>query len=208
MDLVQIDNAFIAAVSALAGIVVGQANGYFDRRSDKRKALSKALAELLEIRHRFIRSIYLMRKIGTEIDIPVEIIDEVFSNLPEGILWDKNISERYNEALNILSHYKPVEAFELRSKDIVGSLFGEKSIVFGSTSETRDFALSNIDAIERVVLPGIEDSLIKVAGVFGFKTRRDVEKIIRNENENISELDKYSMRLIEDLNLALKNIKA
>ncbi|WP_370230807.1 hypothetical protein [Marinobacter nauticus] len=120
LDLIEVGKALLLLVSAIAGFLVGQANGFFDRRNEKRKAFSRALAELLEIRHRFKGAIYLLRRLGTEVNVPREYLDEIVQGLPDGLLWDPSVSTRYADAVNTLSAYSPLSAYVLRSKDIVG----------------------------------------------------------------------------------------
>ncbi len=200
MDLIEIGNALLLLVSAIAGFLVGQANSFFDRRNEKRKAFNRALAELLEIRHRFKGGIYILQRLGTEVNIPREYLDEIIQGLPDGLLWDPNVSVRYADAVNTLSAYSPLSAYVLRSKDIVGLFVNGGVFTFGSSEITHSLALKNLEIIENAMLPAIEEPIEAVSEFLGRKTKKQTQEILDSSREVLPEVKSVADELIANAN--------
>lgn len=203
MEFLEYKDFFLALVSGVGGIILGQASGYFDRRNQRRQALCRALAELLEIRHRLMGSMYLLRRMATELKIPCEALDECLSQLPDGILWDSGISERYNEAVSALSSHLPITAFSLRAKDSVRLFFNGVPIKFGPTNETHVASLKNMDLLEKSLLSTIEDSIEAVAGVIGRKTKQYALEIMSGTKEVNPDVAQVHDEVIRNMNAAI-----
>lgn len=200
MDLIEVGKALLLLVSAIAGFLVGQANGFFDRRNEKRKAFSRALAELLEIRHRFKGAIYLLRRLGTEVNVPREYLDEIVQGLPDGLLWDPSVSARYADAVNTLSAYSPLSAYILRSKDIVGLFVNGGAVTFGSSEITHSLALKNLEIMENAMLPALEEPIEAVSEFLGKKTKKQTQKILDGSREVLPEVKSVADELIANVN--------
>jgi len=198
-------DTILIIVSGIAGIVIGQANGFLERRNDRIKALNQTLSELLEIRHRFKGSLYIIRRLATDIELPYEYYDEVFSSLPEDLLWDDAITQRYNEAISIISMHTPILAYSLRSKDIVKLFCNGVPVVFGTSKETHSLALVNMTAIEDSVLPEIEESIKVVAQLLGKKQKKHIVHLLTDTTNVLPEVslttDKLIINMREALNL-------
>lgn len=176
--MLEIKDFLLIAVSGIAGLVFGQANGFFERRNLRRQAISRALSELLEIRHRFRSSLYVISRIGAEAGIPDEHIDSIIAKLPEGALWEDGISDRFNEAVTALSSHAPILAYALRSKDIVRVFCNGMPFVFGSSPLTRRATLDNIELIKGAISPAIDEVIIGVSKLINKKTSRAVLEIL------------------------------
>ncbi len=170
-------------IGGVAGFLVGQANGYFERRSARKIALSKALSELLEIRHRFKGSMYIFKRLMNETTLSSDDYKEIISGLPESLLWDKQISTRYNEAVNLLSAHVPILAFLLRSKDIAGFLGSGTLINFVDSQESLAYMQSTLVTAEQAMSPKIEQSIELVAGLIGKKQKAWVSQYIAETQE-------------------------
>jgi len=175
-------------ISGIAGILIGQTNGFLERRNEKKKALNLTLCELLEIRHRFKGSLYMLRRLATDIELPYEHYDEVISSLPNDLLWDEAITHRYNEAINTISMYSPILAYVLRSKDIVKLFCNGAPVTFGTSKETHTLGLENISAIENAVLPSIEESIEVVAELLGKKQKKLITRLVTDTKEVLPEV--------------------
>lgn len=158
-------------IGGIAGFIAGQANGYFERKNARKMALRKAFCELLEIRHRFKGSMYIFKRFLSEEIFTVVNYNEVISNLPENLLWDKQISERYNAAIDLLSPHAPVSAFLLRSKDIVGILSNGNLIKHIDNQETLNYFRSMLETAEEPMTREIDFSIQQIASLIGKKEK-------------------------------------
>ncbi|MGQ7272819.1 hypothetical protein [Marinobacter sp. V034] len=203
LDLIEVGKVLLLLISGIAGFLVGQANGFFDRRNEKRKAFSRALAELLEIRHRFKGAIYLLRRLGTDLNVPREYLDDIIQGLPDGLLWDPSVSVRYADAINTLSAYSPLSAYVLRSKDIVGLFVNGSSVTFGSDEITHSLALKNLKIIENATLPALEESIEAVSEFLGKKTKKLTQDILDGSREVLPEVKSIADELIANVNATI-----
>lgn len=206
MDLIEVGKALLLLVSAIAGFLVGQANGFFERRNEKRKAFSRALAELLEIRHRFQGAIYLLRRLGTEVNVPREYLDEIVQGLPDGLLWDSSVSTRYTDAVNTLSAYSPLSAYVLRSKDIVGLFVKGGAVTFGSSENSHSLAVKNLEIIENAMLPALEEPIEAISKFLGKKTQRQTQEILDGSREVLPEVKSVVDELIASVNSMITTV--
>lgn len=168
----------LAVLGALAGFAVGQANGWLERRYEKRKTLNRALSELLEIRHRYLSSTYMLKILAEEKSIPYGVLDEVIKQMPDGVLWEKGISDRFGNVVSAISEHNPYLAFLLRSKDYVGFFCGGAPVVFGNTEESHGMALKNLQLAEKAMLPALEEAILELARIIGKEDERKVSEII------------------------------
>lgn len=193
-------------VSGIAGILIGQMNGFFERRYEKRKALNRALSELLEIRHRFKGAMYIINTLAQEIKVPYQYYDEVISGLPDGLLWDEKISGRYNEAIDVIAMHAPILAYMLRSKDIVGLFCNGTPVKFGETQESHGFALSTIALMESAMVPALEDSIESLATLLGEKQAGHVIALISETQEVPAEVKQHTNQIIENFMAVIESV--
>lgn len=203
MDLVEVGQPILILIGAFAGFLVGQANGFFDRRSQERKAYSRALAELLEIRHRFKGAVYMLRRIGCDIEVPREYLDEIVQGLPDGLLWDKSVSDRYADAVSTLSAYAPLSAYLLRSKDIVGFFVNGSPVSFGTSESSHSFAMKNLEIMEEAVVSALEESIEGVSRFLGRKKNKLTKKILEDTQDVLPEVKSSTDELIANANIAI-----
>jgi|SRR5690606_34851303 len=189
----------IVIVSGIAGILIGQANGFLERRNEKEKAINRALTELLEIRHRFKGAMYIISTIAQEIKMPYSYYDEVIKNLPDGLLWDDKISNRYNEAVDIIAMYSPMLAYMLRSKDIAGLLCSGYHIRFGETKESYNFTLKAISLLEVSMTPAIEEAVESLSILLGKKRRKQIAELISETRAIPEEVTLLTSQILENL---------
>ncbi|MDQ8021844.1 MAG: hypothetical protein REI94_08400 [Moraxellaceae bacterium] len=203
MGAVELKDVVLIIVSAIVGILMGQASGYLERRSERRRVFNRVLAELLEIRHRFQASVYVLRRLGKDLAVPRDYLDVAVSQFPEGLLWDAGISERYNEAISTLSSHAPILAYALRSKDIVRFMFNGTPIKFGSSEETHALALMQLDLVERSVVPVLNESIEAVAGLLGRRIKAVSKEILAGSEEVLLSVKSSADELIENFNSSM-----
>jgi len=108
-----------AILLILLGFVLGAAEHVLSGRRERRKAISRALTDLLEVRYQFVGIEALCRELEALGPMPGHVKSRlrlaIDSFLPD---W-KEMHTRYDESVTTLSALDPILAFHLRSKDLV-----------------------------------------------------------------------------------------
>jgi hypothetical protein len=114
------DEWFRSVVNVLIGFLMAQLTGHFGERRERKKAVSRALSDLLIIKHQLFGLEEVVEQIGNMVgNIPEHEksqIRVVFNSLlPK---WD-DLHSRYDQSVTTLAGLDPLLAFELRSKDFI-----------------------------------------------------------------------------------------
>ena len=203
LDMVEAGRFFLIIIAAMAGFLVGQANGFLERRNEKRKAYSRTLSELLEIRHRFKGAVYVLRRLACDIEVPRKYLDEIVQGLPDGLLWDTSISNRYADAISTLSAYDPLSAYFLRSKDVVGLFLDGSQIFFGPDELSHSIAMKHLEMMEEGIVPAIEQSIEDASKFLGKKTSKVTREILEETQEVLPQVKDIIDELIANANAAI-----
>jgi len=172
----------------LAGVAVGwglnQCGQWFVFRRDERKAIGRALADLLEVRHRLLaipKALEAMTsRLGMSADAqaPLRVIF--------GALFprDEGLTKRYEESVNLVAGTNPILAYRLRSQDMVGPFLqqlralaaqdGPQSIALFGTVE---------DHLLRQLNPHLERLIRELAKRHGWRTRWETNRRLQEHFE-------------------------
>ena len=114
------DEAFRAVFLIVIGFLLAQLNSYFLQRGERKKAVSLALSELLEVRNQFVG-----------LELTMEQVVNLAGSIPEHVKaqfrvtldsffpkWEEQHS-RYDQSVTTLAALDPLLAYELRSKDFI-----------------------------------------------------------------------------------------
>lgn len=120
------DEWFRSVVNIVIGFFIAQFAGSLGERKERKKAASRALTELLEVRHHLVT----MEAVREAVDQMVSFIGNIPDNekLKVLVVMDSflpkpdELHARYEESVSALAPSHPLLAFELRSKDLVRPL--------------------------------------------------------------------------------------
>ncbi len=140
-------------------------------RREDRRAVGKALAELLEVCHG-IRAIpqYVqdMRKKYSIAPGDVAMLRQVLETLLPGV---DQLQERYNDAIDGVSGRLPLLAFQLRSKDVFNPTFRQlRQIALQQNPEQAGLWFAFEDETLCVVLPQLDKLVLRLARLHGWLT--------------------------------------
>jgi hypothetical protein len=149
-------------VKSTAALVIGWSlnalTPYIAERRERRKAISRALADLMEVRRQLFVVEFALGELGKVATIPPEI--EVQARLFFSQLLLPNLDEmrkRYNESVTTLSSLEPLLGSELRLKDFGQSLLNTLNQV---VAQTQDVQAANLwKQINTLALKEADDSL-------------------------------------------------
>jgi len=154
---------------------------YFQEKRDNRRALGKAIADLLEIRNDLYTRRMVMeglKKIGQLCPSDERnILNRIAKIIPQ----TDDLSKRYDEAVTLISSSDPLLGFQLRSKDQaskVGSIFSK----FEASTEESVKMLAEAEAqINRAAIPHVEEVIGDLSRRYGFFSGIRIRRYIKIE---------------------------
>jgi hypothetical protein len=113
-----LNNEWFKSTAALViGWLLSAINPYLSEHRERRKAIARALAELMEIRHRLGVVEYAMDMVGKVVNIPPEaelqirvLFQPLFAKLQQ-------VGQQYAESVTLVKSIDPVLGFKLQSKN-------------------------------------------------------------------------------------------
>ncbi len=175
----------LALIGPLLGVVIGwglkEISEMIRTRREDRKVIGKALADLLEIRHRVVAIPHAMKEITNRLGFPPEF-QAVIGVFLSKIAPIEAISKRYDDSVNLIAAADPLLAFRLRYKDIASALVEQlRMSAVGQPASAPDWI-----KVETMLLGNIGPELDKVVLELAwlhsvwtwFKTRRRLRRPI------------------------------
>ncbi|HEY2496113.1 MAG TPA: hypothetical protein VGK24_03510 [Candidatus Angelobacter sp.] len=176
-----LNNDWFKSTAALViGWLLSAINPYLSERRERRKAIARALAELMEIRHRLGIVEYAMDTIGKVVNIPPEaemqvriIFQTLFAKLQQ-------VGQQYAESVTLVKSIDPVLGFKLQSKDELQPMLNN---VFALIAQANDPQAAAVwKSINLVILKEAETDLSELIKKLAMKrsiwTRWRVNKML------------------------------
>lgn len=187
MDILQL---VIPLIGVLLGGIISGFGHWFKVRSDRKKTIGSALANLLEVRHRIVGIGAVLAEIKKRAPLSpqeLQLIEAQFHNL---FPMDEEVHSRYKKAIDTLEGIDPVLAFQMRSKNEIQKYLGlldklslENGIDHTAFAQMRGF-------LKEAIIPSLDSSVIKLAGAHSCITKNKVKKLIAKEDEKRNEIGK------------------
>jgi hypothetical protein len=115
-------NFILPVVGVITGWFLNETSNYIKGRNESKKPISRALSEILDIRHSvygFSKSLYYFKN---KFNIPDELWPIIRTIISDKYPVTIDISNRYNTAVDLISENEPILAYRLRSKDLITKL--------------------------------------------------------------------------------------
>ena len=114
------DEAFRSVLLVMIGFLLAQLNSFFAGRRERKRAVSCALSDLLEIKFQFLALEQIVEQVGNLVGkVPEHEKSQIRvafdSMLPK---WDE-LHSRYDQSVTTLAGLHPLLAFQLRAKDFI-----------------------------------------------------------------------------------------
>jgi hypothetical protein len=172
-------NIVIAILTGLVGWLLGEASHRMRELSQDRRAIAKALADLLEIRHQTLGFNAYWSAFTQKFKIPKEAIPVVLGIIQPFMPNMDGLQKRYNEAVDSISSADPMLGFRLRSKDeFPGSLKALRSI--SSMDQTANLLFQDLEPILLDLAKSpFDDIIIELAKIHGIRTWWRIRKYLR-----------------------------
>jgi hypothetical protein len=153
-----LNNDWFKSTAALViGWFLSSINPYLSERRERRKAIARAFADLLEIRHRLGIVEFALDTVGKLVNIPPEgemqvrlVFQTLFAKLQQ-------VGQQYAESVNLVKSIDPLLGFKLQSRDELQPMLNN---VFALVAQTNDPNAAAVwKSINFVILKEAENEL-------------------------------------------------
>lgn len=197
------DEVFRSVLLVIVGFVLAQLNSLFADRKERKKAVSCALSDLLEVRYQFI---------GLE-DLVEQIEMLTGSNIPEHqksqirVVFDSlfpawnELHARYERSVSTLAGMDPVLAFRLRAKDFIRPAFTAMHSMIGQDAQ----AAAVVGPIIRTQLhaklePVLNESILTLARKKSLLCWYETHRLLKKQRKHVQ---KEMMEIMQPLKVAM-----
>ena len=187
-------------LALMAGWMLSELSSFLRTKGDKKRNLSKALTELLDIHHSLVGEQLIKNVFLKKFDLQAEHMMHLQKTLDVFNIDLDKVSIRYNHAVDMISEYDPLLAFELRNKDQT-SLYLSKVRELASEDENdvKIFMHGLADNLVTELIPVISDAILNIAKKRGPITWYKTKKIINNK-----QLPEQFIKLLDEISLNTK----
>lgn len=137
---------FKSIATLVLGWLLSEIGHYLLARRERRKAISGALSNLLEIRHHFVSleaAVTEIKKLipkevlpaNAELQLRVAIPQIMQQFFPQWQEMAHEASGRYNESVTLVASIDPLLGYQLRSKDLAQHVFGILNSLFAQDAQ-------------------------------------------------------------------------
>ena len=197
------------SISSIVAVIVGwtlnEISFFSKNRQKDKRAMARALTDLLEIRHQVFRLECVKDDFFKKISLPTEmysVLQTTLSNLLGSIAPNDSLQKRYNEAVDLVASVEPLLAFELRSKDLISPLLSGLQALVPPDGMV---VWQNVKTLFLTETRGTFEELILVlARKHGWRTGRQIKKFLQEPIVPQKDLDEIISKLFEVLLPALK----
>ena len=181
----------IPLITLLVGWLLGEASSRRREISSDRRAISRAIADLLEVRHRTFALKAYMDEVTKKFNIPQQVQPIILALLRAILPLTDSLAKRYNESIDAVASTDPLLGFRLRSKDELPKFLTTLQQV-ASQDPTATQAYPQIEArLLDVIKSPLDDSILELARTHGWLTWWKVKKYLRKplfEQKDLDEL--------------------
>lgn len=198
----------IPILTLILGWFLNEAHARFQRRSEDKQNIGRALVELLDIRHR-LNSLLAVPDLLTPLSgISAEQLQPIVAIAMQRFYpATVNVHEIYERGVAAVSRYDPLLAYRLRSKDAVHQVLGQffafqDPTIFRDPNRLRDWG-ALIRKLAQSVIPLLEEACVLLAKEHGWTTVRAVRKTLRSipDSAPLDDLVKFVRAQLEGLNV-------
>lgn len=146
-------------------------------RRDERKGIGRALADLLEIRHRLLAIPKAVEAMSSKLNVPANA--QAPLKVAFGALFppDQGLTKRYEESVNVVAGSNPILAYRLRSQDMVGPFLHQfRAIALQEGPQSAAMFSTIEDHLFRHLVPHLEHLIRALARQHGWKSWRETNR--------------------------------
>lgn len=169
-------------IALMSGWMLSELSSFFRTNGDKKRNLSKALTELLDIHHSLVGEHLIKDVLMKKFNLQAEHMHELQKVLDVINVDIDEVSKRYNQAVDMISEYDPLLAFQLRNKDQISSYLRKlRDLAKDDDNEVEIFMNGLADNLISELIPALEEAILNVSKKRGFVTWYKIKKIVNNK---------------------------
>ncbi|MEN6338356.1 MAG: hypothetical protein ABFE01_29220, partial [Phycisphaerales bacterium] len=150
-------------VTLLVGWSLKEVGDRLRLRREERKPFAKAIADLLELRHRLWGITAVIGEIKKRSSIPPEAEVALRTAFDAVFPQQDDLQRRYNEAVNLVAAVDPILGFRLRSKDEFFALMQKIRPLLVAEDSIRPLIVQIEDTLSGGFLEALKDVTIELA---------------------------------------------
>lgn len=176
---------FLQDLLPLIGVVIGGGlsgiGAWWKARTERKRAIAIALADLLEIRTQAAAIELTITEARQRFDVPVDVAMFIRMVFGETFPLDQALHKRYEDSVSLIAGIDPVLAFRLRSKNNLPH-FVSSITSLGAAAGMSAPDIASLDATLRdTLLPSLNEAISELARQHSFRTKRKVGKLLTRQ---------------------------
>jgi hypothetical protein len=172
------------AVGAVLGWLLSQLGQWFVARREEKKAIARALSELLEIRLRLLAIPKIVELLSRHFPVPPEAQTAIKIAFVRLFPADVDLGKRYGEAVSLVAACNPILGFRLRSQDLASPLLDTLRQLAMADSPAAAAGLTKLEAeLMGHLKPHLERLLREMAWMHGWTTWWHVRRLLQRPME-------------------------
>jgi hypothetical protein len=182
-------------ITLIIGWLLGEAGHRRRELSNDRRAIAKALADLLEVRYQTIGFKAFMDGFAERFKIPKQQIPIVLNYIKEILPNTDNLQTRYNDAVDAIAAANPILGFRLRSRDEITKYISALRRL-SATDPTASLAFQDIEAfvLDAAKAP-MDEIILDLAREHGFRTHWKLKRRLSKPAYDPKDLEELFSRL-------------
>ncbi len=185
----------ISVVTLLVGWLLNEASHRRREISSDKRAISRAIADLLEVRNRTLFLNAYLDEVAKRFKIPNEAQLIMIALLDNLLPNTESLQKRYNDSIDAVASADPVLGFRLRSKDeLPNYLKTLRQLVSQDPNSARLYPQFEAQLMDLIKSP-MDEAILELAKVHGWRTRRKVKTFLNEPIVDKEQLDQFLSKL-------------
>lgn len=190
-----LNNEWFKPIAALViGWLLSEVSHYLLARRERRKAISGALSDLLEIRHQFIAlnvTVNELKKLipaelltaDTEAQLRVALAEYMRQQFPKWQEMSQKLGDRFDESVTLVASIDPILGYKLRSKDLVQHFFGVLDSICAGDAKTAALWSQVNQAVFEDLTKELDTHVTSLAWKLGPISRRRTASVLAKDRK-------------------------
>lgn len=186
-------NVFTIIILPLLTLLVGwllrEASQQRREISTDRRAISRSIADLLEIRHRTYALKSYLDRVTEKIKIPQEVLLFIISTLESFLPNIDSLQKRFNDSVDTVASSNALLGFQLRSKDEFPKLLNTLRQLASQDVKSVQLYPQFEKQLMDIIKPELDDFILALAKSHGWLTWWKIKKYLRKPITSQKQID-------------------